>query len=163
MLAAYFDDAGTHDNSRVVVWGGFLGTCEQWDKFDRTWRAKLASPLPGKPKLTKFGLADYSGHHGEFVGYSIAESDLLQNECRELVVQSGVVGVSYAIDRVDWDMLVCVPLETFLEMPKLRVSQRASTLQLKDQSDSFRKIECFRCILTEDGSHKSWMQLSSVR
>jgi len=106
MLAAYFDDSGTHDGSKLVVWGGFIGTAEQWSGFDKAWRTKLARPLPSKSRLTKFGLADCEGHHGEFAGYSTAQSDLLQNECRELIVQAGVIGLAYAVERECWDRLV---------------------------------------------------------
>jgi hypothetical protein len=114
MLAAYFDDSGTHDDSKLVVWGGFIGTAEQWSGFDKAWRAKLARPLPGKPRLTKFGLADCEGHHGEFAGYSEAESDLLQNECRELIVQAGVIGLAYAVERESWDRLAKGEAREFL-------------------------------------------------
>jgi len=110
MLDAYFDDAGTHGASATVVWVGFLGTSEQWSNFDQAWRAKLMRPLPGKASLTKFGLADCENHRGEFfAGYSSAESDLLQNQCREMIVQAGVVGLAYAVDRAAWDRLVQGP------------------------------------------------------
>ncbi len=113
MLVAPFDDAGTHDGSDMVVWGGFFGTAEQWANFDRAWLAKLTRPLPGKAHLTKFGLADCERHRGDFVGYSAAESDLLQNECRELIVQAGVMGLAYAVERAEWDRLVKGPARDF--------------------------------------------------
>jgi hypothetical protein len=113
MLSAWFDDAGTHDASDMVVWGGFLGTAEQWSNFDKAWLAKLTRPLPGKAHLTKFGLADCERHRGEFAIYSAAESDLLQNECRELIVQAGVMGLAYAVERAEWDRLVKGPARDF--------------------------------------------------
>src|ERR1700742_4360408 len=106
MLAGYFDDAGTHDDSKMVVWGGFVGTATEWAAFDKVWRAKLTRPLPDKPHLTKFGLADCERHRGEFQRYTAAESDLLQNEMREIINQSGVAGVAYAIERAEWERLV---------------------------------------------------------
>jgi Protein of unknown function (DUF3800) len=105
MLAAFFDDSGTHDASEVVVWGGFLGTAEQWVDFDKAWQRKMARPLPGKAPLVKFGLADCERHRGEFLEYSTAESDLLQNECRELIIRSGVIGLAWAVERSVWDRL----------------------------------------------------------
>jgi len=99
MLAAYFDDSGTHDDSAVVSWGGFVGTDTQWTAFNAAWRTKLAAPLPGKPLLRKFGLADCERRRNEFFGYSGAESDLLQNEMREIIVKHRLLGVCYSVDR----------------------------------------------------------------
>jgi hypothetical protein len=106
MLAAYFDDSGTHDDSAVVCWGGFIGTDRQWASFDGEWRAKLGAPLSGKPVLRKFGLADCERQRNEFFGYSVAESDLLQNEMREIIVKHRLLGVCYSVDRRAWDRLV---------------------------------------------------------
>lgn len=114
MLASYFDDAGTHNDSKMVVWGGFVGTAQQWADFDEAWQEKLSRPLPGKAPLTKFGLADCERHRGDFLRYSAAESDLLQNECRELIVQAGVIGLAYAVERAAWDRLVHGPARDFL-------------------------------------------------
>jgi hypothetical protein len=106
MLAAYFDDSGTHDNSRVVVWGGFITTAEKWTAFDAAWRAKLNEPLPGKPSLQKFGLSKCQALDGEFKNYTRAESDLVQNEFRQIIVDHELLGVAYAIDRLTWDRIV---------------------------------------------------------
>src|SRR6266700_8112837 len=82
VLEGYFDDSGTHGDSRVVVWGGFVGTIDQWTALDARWRNKLDKPLPGKPKLKKFGLADCRWGVNEFEVYSLPERDLVQAEFR---------------------------------------------------------------------------------
>jgi hypothetical protein len=114
MLAAYFDDSGTHDDSRVVAWGGFLGSVAQWDRFDMAWLAKLAQPLAGKAPLRKFALADCQSSFNEFFGYSRPESDLVQNEFREIIVANRLIGVAYAVDRPTWDRLITGDARTFL-------------------------------------------------
>ncbi|MGC2780894.1 MAG: DUF3800 domain-containing protein [Bradyrhizobium sp.] len=113
MLAAYFDDAGTHTTSRVVVWGGFMATADQWKVFDLAWRRKLARPLPGKKGLSKFGLADCRSRIKEFTDYSMAESDLLQNEFRQIIIDSKLVGLAYAVDRLEWDRLANAAAQAF--------------------------------------------------
>ena len=51
MLRAYFDDSGSHADSEIVTIGGLVGTVAQWTEFDDRWKALLAEPLPGKPRL----------------------------------------------------------------------------------------------------------------
>jgi len=109
MLAAYFDDSGTHDSSRVVVWGGFMATSEQWNAFDEAWRTKLKEPLPGKPTLKKFSLSKCQGLHGEFENYSRTESDLVQNEFRQIIIDHNLLGVAFAVDRAAYDRLMTKP------------------------------------------------------
>lgn len=114
MLAAYFDDSGTHGDSKIVSWGGFIGTDTQWGKFDDEWRSKLAAPVPGKPRLKKFSLADCERHRGEFQGYSRSESDLLQNEMREIIVKHKLLGVAYSVDRNAYDRIITGTARQFL-------------------------------------------------
>jgi hypothetical protein len=62
MIRAYFDDSGTHHRySAVTAMGGLLGSITQWEEFETRWAAKLAHPLPGKPRLKAFHLS----HNGD--------------------------------------------------------------------------------------------------
>ncbi|MCX7358950.1 MAG: hypothetical protein NT015_12520 [Alphaproteobacteria bacterium] len=112
-MEAYFDDAGTHDDADVVVWGGFLGNVEQWAKLDAAWRNRLAKPFDqpehARPSLSRFHLSHCAALDGEFATYSRAESDSLQFEFRQIIASSGVVGVAYGIDRKAYDRLVIDP------------------------------------------------------
>jgi len=109
-LEAYFDDAGTHDDARVVVWGGFLGTVDQWAKLDAAWRARRDKPFDrpehARPALSRFHLSHCAARRGEFEGYSQPESDSLQYEFRKIISDCGVVGVAYGIDRIAYDRIV---------------------------------------------------------
>jgi hypothetical protein len=106
MLRAYFDDSGTHADSDVVVVGGVLGTPEQWEVFQNAWAAKLACPLPGKPSLRKFGLADCNSGKGEFISYNQAERDAAMHDFRQVLVDAQLIGTASAIERKAWDALV---------------------------------------------------------
>lgn len=110
VLQAYFDDAGTHRDARVVAWGGFLGLGSQWADFDDVWRAKLAKPFDkpehAKPALKKFHLAECEALDGEFRGYTRTESDSLQHDLRQIISDHAVIGITHCIDRVAYDRLV---------------------------------------------------------
>lgn len=115
-LGAFFDDAGTHDDARVVCWGGFIGTSDQWAKLDRDWKARLDNPVPqdNKPALARFHLSPCKARKGDYLGYSEANSDSLRYDFREIISQSGVVGISFAIDRVAYNLIVPVNAREFL-------------------------------------------------
>ena len=106
MLAAYFDNSGTHDKFSVVTWGGFIATFEAWKRFDVLWRAELAKPLGYKPALKKFSLSRCQAKQEEFADYIEAESDHLQYRMREIIVSVPLLGMAYATDRKTWDRLV---------------------------------------------------------
>lgn len=110
MLQGYFDDSGTHDSSDVVVWAGFIGTPDQWAKLSDDWNARLRAPFAGepgrqKPPLAMFHLAECVSKKGAFRDYSEAECDRIQWLFREIIVQSGVIGLGYAVDRIAYSAL----------------------------------------------------------
>lgn len=106
MLAAYFDDSGTHKGSPIAVWGGLLGTIEQWERLTERWRELLAAPLPGKPPLKKFHLNACEHGMDEFQDYSRAERDHIQFLFRSVIADAKLVGTSTAISRADWDEII---------------------------------------------------------
>lgn len=106
MLRAYFDDAGTNSTAPVIAVGGLVGTVDQWEAFDKKWRAKLKEPLESKPPIKSFSLWDCQNAQREFCRYSRPESDLLTKEFREIIIESGVIGFAAAIDKIAWDELV---------------------------------------------------------
>jgi Protein of unknown function (DUF3800) len=113
VLSAYFDDSGTHSDSDVVVMAGFIGTEDQWEPFDEAWKAKLKEPLPGKPILRRFHMAQCVARRGEFIGYSDAESDAVIHDFRQLILDAKLTGHVMAVDKVAWDEIIVGPLRVF--------------------------------------------------
>ena len=70
-----------------MVMAGFIGTDEQWSAFDASWKAKLDAPLPDKPPLRSFHMADCEARSGEFSGYSTAEKDAVIHDFREIIIE----------------------------------------------------------------------------
>ena len=106
MLQAFFDDSGTHGDSGVVVWGGIVGSIPQIQMLERAWDLMLSEPLPGKSKLSKFGLSDCKNRKGEFVDYNYGESDALRYRAREIIQQSGVKCIAYAVPIVLYNTII---------------------------------------------------------
>jgi hypothetical protein len=118
MLQSFFDDSGTHAQSTVVVWGGVVGTVEQFTDLEQRWIAALACPPFGKAPLKKYSQSDCRACSGEFSSYNRAESDHLQYVFREIVIQSSVVGVCYGVDTAAWDRHVTGRLREFIRGPE---------------------------------------------
>jgi hypothetical protein len=106
MLVGYFDDSGTHDDSEIIVWAGFVGSEDQWAGLTTAWTAKLAAPLPGKPPLRRFHMSKCEARDGEFIDYSVAEKDALIHDFRHLIIDSNVIGRAFAVERQEWDRRV---------------------------------------------------------
>jgi hypothetical protein len=106
VLAAYFDDSGTHGATPYVVFGGLLGTERQWEAFEAAWAALLKEPLPGKPPLQKFATSRCLARRGEFQSYSETERDEVINRFNSVILDLGLVTVAQAVNKVAWDELI---------------------------------------------------------
>lgn len=114
MLKAYFDDSGTHGGSPVTGMGGLIGTVDQWTRFEDAWGAKLAAPLPDRPRLKAFHLSKCTAKDGEFQTYKQVECDFLTAEFRRIIAGSGLISTASVIDRAAWDDLIVGPLRVVL-------------------------------------------------
>jgi hypothetical protein len=114
MLRAYFDDSGSHADSEIVTIGGVMGTPQQWNDFDERWKALLAEPLPGKPKLRMFHLSHCNAQEGEFQAYSDAECDAVTHDFRQILIDCGLISTASSIDKRAWDELIVGPKRDWL-------------------------------------------------
>ena len=91
MLKAYFDDSGTHAQSKMVAIAGFIGDATVWDSFDANWEPILTAP-DKSTRLSEFkmydcvhgveefspplwGFADYNGsrRHSAIIGQPLVQ------------------------------------------------------------------------------------------
>lgn len=118
MLECYFDDSGTHQESKVVTWGGLMGTAVQWRFLDRSWKKLLAEPLPGRPPIKQFHLSHCAALDGEFATYKRAESDRLRFLFRKIIADARLEAVGYSVVIGDYDSLVRGSARQFLGTPE---------------------------------------------
>ena len=102
MLEGYFDDSGTHNDSKVVVWGGLIGRAEEFEKLDQNWRAQLLAPIPSKPPLEKFSLAQCVNAWDEFESYTPAERDLVRRNFRDLIIDVDIAPLAHIVMVEDY-------------------------------------------------------------
>ena len=84
VLRAYFDDSGTHRDSRVVVIGGCVAREKQWEEFGREW----------SEMLTYFGIkefhsVDLQAFQGDFEGWN-------EDRRRQLIARTMEIGQHWA-------------------------------------------------------------------
>ena len=92
MISAYFDDSGSHDDSRIIVYGGLIGTEDQWNSFLDKWEAKLAGPLPGKVPLSQFHASRCLSRGKGFEDYTRDEAERLVRDLAKIVSDSDLSG-----------------------------------------------------------------------
>ena len=118
MLAAFFDDSGTHSLSSVVVIGGLLGTAEQWAEFETKWAKLLELPLEGKLRLNQFHLSLCQARHGEFRHYTRVEIDRVTHLFNKIILDVGLVTISCAVNKIAWEKLVFGDVAVTLGKPE---------------------------------------------
>jgi hypothetical protein len=119
VLQSFFDDSGqSHCGDTVVVWGGVIGSSAEIADLEQRWRALLASPLPGKPPLGRFHLAECRARRGPFDNYSKAEVDRVQWLFRQVIIDAGLVAFACGVDVAAWNSFVVGGLRNKLMGPE---------------------------------------------
>jgi hypothetical protein len=68
MFTAYFDEAGSPDDSLTLVVAGFISTAEQWEYFEQEWKEVL-----DEFGIGCFHMKDYVHNKNEFEGWGADE------------------------------------------------------------------------------------------
>ncbi len=105
MLVGYFDESGTHSDSKVMGVGGFVADSHAWKKVRQHWR-----PVLQKYGVTHFHATDLESRKGIYLGWSIEKQIGFQKELtaviRDRLPASLAFGVSHCVILEAYDRLV---------------------------------------------------------
>lgn len=101
LLCAYFDDTGTHRDSRVVGIAGMIGEMSDWSSFDAKWVAKIA-----QYGLSDFHATDCDNVAPEFDRLSGTERDALLRELAYMIKEDDLLPLSVAVRAESWRRVV---------------------------------------------------------
>ena len=61
VIVAYFDESGTHADSKVFALGGYVGLQTRWIALESDWSRALS-----QYSISCFHMTDFENQHGEF-------------------------------------------------------------------------------------------------
>jgi hypothetical protein len=97
----YFDDSGTHTEASSAVAACFIGTVEQWKRFEADWQA-----IAMKEGFTFFHMADFAARTKEFKDWSEEKRvRVLGRLCSTIRIRTRI-GIVVAVLKRDYDHLV---------------------------------------------------------
>jgi len=97
---AYLDESGTHDDSPIMLMGGFLANTEQWKRFNKKWFALLKTS----------GLSYCHGTelaHGtkQFKGWPPSKRKAFQDEANLIILAHLELSVTAVVRKDDYDAI----------------------------------------------------------
>ncbi len=100
VLAAYFDESGTHRDSPVVAVGGFLSTAERWVTFEEEWRTVLRSN-----HLEYFHMTDFENRRGPYSGWLDKQREHVIKRLCGIINRSIIGGFSTAVVKDAYEVV----------------------------------------------------------
>jgi hypothetical protein len=102
MIAAYFDESGSHDSSVAVAFGGYSGTPEVWESLERQWRECLYT----HGRLPFFHMADFVARVKPFDKLSDNDRNDLVPALVGIINTHDVAGTAIALKRADFGVVM---------------------------------------------------------
>ena len=112
MLAAYFDESGTHSKSPIIAIAGYISNDEQWAKFNEEWQTLL-----DRYSLEYFHMNQFENRQGQFRGMSEHERHALLDSLITFIGIRARSGIAAAFDLSAYNELVAEGYEEIIGPP----------------------------------------------
>lgn len=93
MLAAYFDESGTHDGSSAIVVAGYLSSEERWEDFARAWTDMLR-----ETSLIRWHQVHFAHSVKEYTGWADKKRVESMQRVTKIINETVICGVVCGVD-----------------------------------------------------------------
>ena len=100
MLAAYFDESGTHEGSKALVIAGWVSSVSQWKKFQAEWRQLL-----DEYDLDHFHMTDCENLRGQYQGWTQERKISAIQQAHKIIVRRISIPIAVSLDYEAYDFL----------------------------------------------------------
>jgi hypothetical protein len=104
VLAAHFDDSGTHKESGIALASCLIASTEQWQEFNRNWDEANQSEGFGT-----FHMADFAFGEAQFKGWSDSKKERVLRRLCSIIRTRACAGWSVAVTKRDYDEIISGP------------------------------------------------------
>lgn len=101
MLKAYFDESGTHQDSKVLAFGGYISTVKKWRSFEKQWQKMLDTE-----QIPMMHSTDLESRHGAFKNWSIERKVRVQKQAISIIRRNVLQGFSSSVILDDYQTIV---------------------------------------------------------
>ena len=93
VLVAYMDESGIHKDAAVCAIAGYVGSSEEWKKFEYRWKQILS-----REGVSQFHMSEFESGHGEFKGWSKGRKEQLLTNLLKTIMARDIQDVGSAVN-----------------------------------------------------------------
>jgi hypothetical protein len=101
MLKAFFDETATHDDSRVIGIGGFVGVEDAWTRLEPKWQAVLNEYADRGVRW--FHMTDALAQRGQFAQIDKPHLNYIITQLSKQLGEEPLTAFFAAVERDAWD------------------------------------------------------------
>jgi hypothetical protein len=98
MMSVYLDESGTHDQSPIVVVGGYVASVVQWKHFQAKWSAALK-----EEEISCFHMNKFESSVGEFEGWTEERKRPFFQKLSQIILRHVSFGIGMAVVKKDYE------------------------------------------------------------